>query len=105
MPSPGTIESFHLPGGRGVRVDTHIYAGYKIPPYYDSLIAKLVVFAPTREEALQKMSGALAEFTVEGIHTTIPFHQRVMQNEVFQSGLYDTGFIEKHYDKNQNINS
>ncbi len=96
-PSPGEITGFHLPGGFGVRVDTHCYSGYRIPPYYDSLIAKLIVLAPTRTEAIQKMAGALEEFTVEGIHTTIPFHRRVMQNEVFKGGIYDTSFIEKHY--------
>jgi len=96
-PSPGQITGFHLPGGFGVRVDTHCYAGYRIPQYYDSLIAKLIVFAPTRDEAIQKMSGALEEFTVEGIHTTIPFHRKVMQNDIFKSGLYDTSFIDKHY--------
>ena len=98
-PSPGELTSFHLPGGFGVRVDTHCYAGYHIPPYYDSLIAKLIVFAPTRAEAIQKMAGALEEFTVEGVHTTIPFHRRVMKNEVFKSGIYDTGFLEHHYNR------
>ena len=96
-PSPGEITGFHLPGGFGVRVDTHCYSGYRIPPYYDSLIAKLVVFALTRDEAIEKMAGALEEFTIEGVHTTIPFHRRVMQNEIFRSGNYDTSFIEKHY--------
>lgn len=96
-PSPGLITGFHLPGGFGVRVDTHCYAGYKVPPFYDSLIAKLIVFAPTREEAIKKMAGALEEFTIEGIHTTIPFHRKVMQNDVFKSGIFDTSFIDKHY--------
>jgi acetyl-CoA carboxylase biotin carboxylase subunit len=96
-PSPGEITGFHLPGGFGVRVDTQCYSGYRIPPFYDSLIAKLIVLAPTRVEAIQKMAGALEEFTVEGIHTTIPFHRRVMQNDAFKSGIYDTSFIEKHY--------
>lgn len=96
-PSPGEITGFHLPGGFGVRVDTHCYSGYRIPPYYDSLIAKLVVFALSRDEAIEKMAGALEEFTIEGVHTTIPFHRRVMQNEIFRSGNYDTSFIEKHY--------
>ena len=94
-PSPGEITGFHLPGGFGVRVDTHCYSGYHIPPYYDSLIAKLVVFAPTRLEAIQKMSGALEEFTIEGVHTTIPFQRRVMQDEMFKSGIYDTSYMEK----------
>ena len=96
-PSPGEITSFHLPGGYGVRVDTHCYHGYKVPPYYDSLIAKLIVTAPSRSEAIRKLSVALEEFTIEGIHTTIPFHRRVMKNEAFVSGEYDTSFIEKHY--------
>ncbi|MBI4811050.1 MAG: acetyl-CoA carboxylase biotin carboxylase subunit [Ignavibacteriales bacterium] len=96
-PSPGEITGFHLPGGFGVRVDTHCYAGYRIPSFYDSLIAKLIVFAPTREDAIKKMAGALEEFTIEGIHTTIPFHRKVMQNDVFKSGTFDTGFIDKHY--------
>jgi acetyl-CoA carboxylase biotin carboxylase subunit len=96
-PSPGDITSFHLPGGYGIRVDTHCYAGYRIPPYYDSLIAKLIVFAPTRDEAIDKMSSALEEFTVEGIHTTIPFHRKVMKNEAFRNSDYDTSFVEKHY--------
>ena len=93
-PSPGQITSFHLPGGFGVRVDTHCYEGYRVPPYYDSLIAKLIVFAGNREDAIQKMSSALEEFTVEGIHTTIPFHRLMMRDGVFRSGRYDTGFIE-----------
>jgi acetyl-CoA carboxylase biotin carboxylase subunit len=96
-PSPGEITSFHLPGGFGVRVDTHCYANYRIPPFYDSLIAKLIVYAPTRAEAIDKMSGALEEFTVEGIHTTIGAHRRIIQHEVFRSGHYDTSFIERHY--------
>ncbi len=96
-PSPGEITSFHLPGGYGVRVDTHCYQGYNIPPYYDSLIAKLIVTAPTREEAIRKLSVALEEFTIEGVHTTIAFHRRVMKNEAFLNNDYDTSFIEKHY--------
>ncbi|HLF13737.1 MAG TPA: acetyl-CoA carboxylase biotin carboxylase subunit [Bacteroidota bacterium] len=96
-PSPGEIRSFHLPGGFNVRCDTHCYAGYHIPPYYDSLIAKLIVYAPSREEAIRKMKSALEEFTIEGVHTTIPFHREVMNNDVFIAGRYDTGFIEHHY--------
>lgn len=84
-----------MPGGFGVRVDTHCYAGYRIPPYYDSLIAKLIVFAPTRDEAIQKMRSALEEFTIEGIHTTIPFHQRVMEDQTFKSSKFDTSYVEK----------
>jgi acetyl-CoA carboxylase biotin carboxylase subunit len=93
-PSPGRITSFHLPGGFGVRVDTHAYAGYEIPPYYDSLVAKLIVRGKTREEAIGKMYHSLDEFIIEGIQTTIPFHKKLMQNEDFRSGHFDTGFVE-----------
>ena len=93
-PSPGTITDFHMPGGFGVRVDTHSYSGYVIPPYYDSLIAKLVVFAQPREGAVNKLASALDEFVIEGIKTTIPFHRQVMQNDVFRSGKFDTSFLE-----------
>lgn len=93
-PSPGVITDFHMPGGFGVRVDTHTYTGYQVPPYYDSLIAKLVVFAQTREGAIAKMASALDEFTIEGIKTTIPFHRQVMQHEHFRSGNFDTSFLE-----------
>ena len=93
-PSPGEITSLHLPGGYGVRVDTHCYSGYRIPPYYDSLIAKLIVSAPTREEAVAKMASALDEFIIEGIQTTIPFHRTVMMNEAFRAGTFDTHFID-----------
>jgi acetyl-CoA carboxylase biotin carboxylase subunit len=93
-PSPGEITSFHLPGGFGVRCDTHCYTGYRIPPFYDSLLAKLIVTASTREEAIDKMSGALDEFTVEGVHTTIPFHRKLMKDEKFRSGIFDTGFLD-----------
>jgi acetyl-CoA carboxylase biotin carboxylase subunit len=93
-PSPGKITDFHMPGGFGVRVDTHSYAGYTVPTYYDSLIAKLIVFAQTREGAIQKMHGALEEFVVEGIKTTIPFHLAVMQDKRFRSGKFDTSFLE-----------
>jgi acetyl-CoA carboxylase biotin carboxylase subunit len=93
-PSPGVITDFHLPGGFGVRVDTHVYNGYEISPYYDSLIAKLVVFAQTREGAIAKMSSSLDEFVIQGVKTTIPFHRQVMRNEKFQSGRFDTSFLE-----------
>jgi len=92
-PSPGKITSLHIPGGRGVRVDTHSYAGYVMPPYYDSLLAKLIVHAPTREDAIKRMTVALDEFIIEGVATTIPFHKKVMQNERFKSGNFDTSFI------------
>jgi len=93
-PSPGKITAFHSPKGQGVRVDTHVYAGYVIPPYYDSLIAKLICKAQTREECIRKMQRALDEFIVEGIETTIPFHIQLMADPKFQSGDFDTGFMD-----------
>lgn len=95
-PSPGKITEFHKPGGHGVRVDSHAYAGYVIPPNYDSMIGKLIVTARTRQEVIAKMERALEEFIVEGIKTTIPFHLKLMQNEVFRSGVYSTKFIEEN---------
>ena len=92
-PSPGNISSFHSSKGHGVRVDTHVYAGYTIPPYYDSLIAKLICRAPTREECIKKMERALDEFIIEGVKTTVPFHQRLMKNEAFRKGEFHTGFL------------
>ncbi len=93
-PSPGMITGFHSPKGQGVRVDTHVYAGYVIPPYYDSLIAKLICKAQTRDECIRKMKRALDEFIVEGVKTTIPFHMQLMENESFVSGKFDTSFME-----------
>jgi acetyl-CoA carboxylase biotin carboxylase subunit len=93
-PSPGKITVLHTPGGIGVRVDSHIYAGYVIPPNYDSMIAKLITVARTREEAIVKMDRALSEFVIEGVKTTIPFHQQLMQNEDFRKGNYTTKFLE-----------
>lgn len=93
-PNPGKVTDFHMPGGFGVRVDTHCYTGYVVPPFYDSLLAKLIVYAQTREGAIQKMAGALDEFTVQGIKTTIPFHRQVMRDEKFLSGKFDTSFLE-----------
>jgi len=95
IPSPGKITFLSLPGGPGVRVDTAIYSGYIIPPHYDSLIAKLIVHGKDRAEAIAKMRRALDEFIIEGINTTIPFHQRVMRNPDFINGNFDTTFIEK----------
>ncbi len=92
-PSPGKILVLHKPGGHGVRVDSHIYAGYTIPPYYDSMIAKLIVSAQTREEAIVKMERALSEFVIEGIHTTIPLHQQLMKNTDFRAGNFTTAFM------------
>ncbi|WP_018392028.1 acetyl-CoA carboxylase biotin carboxylase subunit [Bacillus sp. 37MA] len=96
MPSPGEIKEYNLPGGFGVRVDSAVYAGYKIPPFYDSMIAKLIVHGSTREEAIKKMIRALDEFTVEGVSTTIPFHKALLQNEVFLSGNFNTNFLETY---------
>ena len=92
-PSPGKILSFHSPKGHGVRVDTHVYSGYTIPPYYDSMIAKLIVRAQTRAECVTKMERALDEFIIEGVKTTVPFHQKLMRNENFRNGNYNTGFL------------
>lgn len=93
-PSPGKITNFHSPGGHGVRMDTHVYAGYTIPPYYDSMIAKLITVAQTREEAIAKMKRALDEFVIEGIKTTIPFHQQLFENKDFLAGNYTTKFMD-----------
>lgn len=93
-PSPGKITNYHAPGGHGVRIDTHVYAGYTIPPHYDSMIAKLITVAQTREEAISKMKRALDEFVIEGIKTTIPFHRQLFQNEDFLKGNYTTKFME-----------
>jgi acetyl-CoA carboxylase, biotin carboxylase subunit len=93
-PSPGKITILHTPGGHGVRVDSHIYAGYSIPPYYDSMIAKIIAVAQTREEAINTMERALSEYVIEGIKTTIPFHQQLMKDEVFRSGDFNTKFMD-----------
>jgi len=93
-PSPGKITILHQPGGHGVRVDSHVYAGYVIPPYYDSMIAKLIAVAQTREEAIDTMHRALSEYVIEGIKTTIPFHLQLMQNEDFRSGNFTTKFMD-----------
>lgn len=94
MPSPGKITELHKPGGHGIRVDTHVYAGYTIPPNYDSMIAKLIAVAQTREEAIAKMRRALKEFVIEGIKTTIPFHKQMMKEEAFLTGDYTTKFMD-----------
>lgn len=93
-PSPGMITSLHFPGGHGVRIDSHIYQGYSIPPYYDSMIAKLITYAPTRAEAIAKMRRALDEFIIEGIATTIPFHRAMMDNPDFLAGQFDTKYLD-----------
>jgi acetyl-CoA carboxylase biotin carboxylase subunit len=92
-PSPGLITSYQVPGGFGVRVDSAVYQGYSIPPYYDSMIGKLIVWAPTRQEAIQKMKCALQEYKIEGVKTTIPFHLRVLDNDYFKKGEVFTNFI------------
>ncbi|CAH1194713.1 MULTISPECIES: acetyl-CoA carboxylase biotin carboxylase subunit [Paenibacillus] len=96
MPSPGKIGFYLPPGGLGVRVDSAAYPGYTISPFYDSMIAKLIVWAPTRQEAVAKMKRALAEFAVEGIHTTIPFHQKLLEHPVFLDGNFDIKFLEEY---------
>ena len=93
-PAPGRVTTFHAPGGHGVRMDTHVYAGYMIPPNYDSMIAKLIVTAQTREEAINKMKRALDEFVIEGIKTTIPFHRQLMDHPDYVAGNYTTKFME-----------
>jgi len=97
MPSPGTIDAYLAPGGFGVRVDSHCYAGYKIPPYYDSMIGKLICWGENRNEARRRMYQALKEYVVLGVKTTIPFHQQIVEDEVFISGKFNTGFIEDFY--------
>ncbi|MFN4285027.1 MAG: acetyl-CoA carboxylase biotin carboxylase subunit [Lacibacter sp.] len=93
-PSPGKITTLHQPGGHGIRVDSHVYAGYVIPPYYDSMIAKIIAVARTREEAINTMSRALAEYVIEGVKTTIPFHQQLMKDENFRKGNFTTKFLD-----------
>jgi acetyl-CoA carboxylase biotin carboxylase subunit len=98
-PSPGVITRWQAPGGPGVRIDTHVSAGYKVPPNYDSLIAKLLVHQPTRAEAIACMRRALDEFVVEGIKTTIPIHREIFNHSSFKEGQVDTTFIERNWQK------
>lgn len=93
-PSPGKISVLHTPGGHGVRIDSHIYAGYTIPPYYDSMIAKIIAIAQTREEAISTMERALSEYVIDGVKTTIPFHQQLMKNKDFKEGNFTTKFLD-----------
>jgi acetyl-CoA carboxylase biotin carboxylase subunit len=93
-PCPGRITDYHAPGGHGIRVDTHAYAGYMIPPYYDSMISKLITVAQTRDEAITKMERALDEYIIEGVKTTIPFHRKLMKNEKFRAGDFTTKFMD-----------
>ena len=96
MPSAGKVDMYLPPGGFGVRVDSAVYTGYAIPPFYDSMVAKLIVHAPTREEAIKKMKRALDEFVVKGIDTTIPFHLKLLNHDVFVSGDFNTKFLETY---------
>jgi acetyl-CoA carboxylase biotin carboxylase subunit len=94
IPSPGKITNYHAPGGHGIRIDTHVYAGYLIPPYYDSMISKLITVAQTRDEAILKMKRALEEYIIEGVKTTIPFHQQLLENKKFLEGDFTTKFMD-----------
>ena len=96
MPSPGKVNFYLPPGGLGVRVDSAVYPGYSIPPFYDSMVAKLITYGETREEAIAKMKRALGEFAIQGVETTIGFHEKLMNHEVFISGDFDTKFLEKY---------
>ena len=95
MPTPGRVTAFHAPGGLGVRVDSALYAGYVVPPYYDSLVAKLIVHAPTRPEAIARLRRSLAEFAVVGIKTTLPLHQRIVEDPDFIAGDYTIHWLEQ----------
>ncbi len=95
QPCPGEIELYYAPGGRGVRIDSHAYAGYPVPPNYDSMIAKLICIASTREACIERMNRALGEYMITGVKTTIPFQRAIMRNAEFREGKYDTGFIER----------
>jgi acetyl-CoA carboxylase biotin carboxylase subunit len=95
LPSPGEIETVHFPGGPGIRVDTHIYSKYLIPPNYDSLVAKLIAFGKDRQEAIMRLRRSLDEFIIEGIKTTIPFHRRLIDHEDFIKANFNIGFLEK----------
>jgi len=95
IPAPGRVGDYHPPGGLGVRVDSALYAGYEIPPYYDSLISKLIVHGKTRNEALMRLRRALSEYVIEGVETTIPLHQKLCENSDFVNGDYDIHWLEK----------
>jgi acetyl-CoA carboxylase biotin carboxylase subunit len=102
IPSPGQITAFHVPGGMGIRVDTHAYAGYHIPPFYDSMIAKLIAFGNDRKQAISRMRRALSEFTIEGVDTTIPLHQKLFFDKNIVSGQYNTNYLEQFLTENSN---
>ncbi len=99
LPCPGVITSFHIPGGHGIRVDTHAYAKYTIPPFYDSMIAKLIAQGKTREEAILKARRALEEFIIEGVETTIEFHRKILSDKRFISGRFGTSFVEQMFEE------
>ena len=102
-PSPGIISNFHMPGGKGVRVDSHAYSGYQIPPHYDSMVGKLIVHAKDRGRAINRMQRALEETIIEGVKTTIPYHQKIMEDKNFSSGKFDTSFLDSFiFNSNQN---
>jgi len=103
IPCPGKIEGYAAPGGFGIRVDSHVYPGYKIPPYYDSLIGKLICWGQTRNEARRRMYQALKEYVITGIETTIPFHLEIVEDEVFKSGNFNTGYIEDYLKRTHRI--
>ena len=100
-PSPGVVTTYHVPGGPGVRVDTHLYQGYKVPPYYDSMLAKIIVHAPDRQQAIRRMVRALDELVVEGVHTTTDFLKTILESETFRRGHYSTHFVEKFMKNNK----
>jgi acetyl-CoA carboxylase biotin carboxylase subunit len=95
LPTPGRVSAYHAPGGPGVRVDSALYAGYTVPPYYDSLVAKLIVYAPTRAQTIARLARALEEFAVLGIKTTLPLHQRIVEDVDFQAGNYTIHWLER----------
>jgi acetyl-CoA carboxylase, biotin carboxylase subunit len=95
MPSPGEVTSLEVPGGPGARVDSAIYQGYTIPPFYDSMVGKLIVWGLDREEAIKRSGRALREYRIEGINTTIPLHLRLLEDDAFRSGQYHTGYLEE----------
>jgi acetyl-CoA carboxylase biotin carboxylase subunit len=95
IPCPGVITGLHLPGGPGIRVETHVYPQYSVPPFYDSLVAKLIAQGRDRQEAIARMKRALEEFVIEGVKTTIPFHRKVLDNPSFKKGEFSTSFVEQ----------
>ena len=99
MPSPGTLSAYVAPGGPGVRVDSHCYAGYTVPPYYDSMIAKVVVWAPDRAQAIDRMRAALAGYVIDGIPSTVPFHLSLLDSEAFRTNAFNTRWLEKNIER------